>query len=178
MKGILCALVLLFSSLATAHAHRLTIDWIAADGILEIRAEAGTEPAAGAELQLLDAAGNLLAEGVLDGEGRYRWPMSSDGPITIEIDAGLGHRRTLTLGEEDLRSVGSADPGLAAGPVAEGRVPGDAGSRSGSSDATFSEMVRVGLGLTFLLALAGAWIGYRNSRRLADLERRLDRHEG
>jgi hypothetical protein len=178
MKGIFFALVLIFPGLGTVHAHRLTIDWNVTDGVLEIRAEAGTEPAAGAELQLLDDSGNLLAEGLMDGEGRYRWPMSGDGPITVEINAGLGHRRTLTLSEEDLRTVASADAGLAAGPAVEGRAPGDAGSRSGSSDATFSETVRVGLGLTFLLALAAAWMGYRNSKRLADLERRLDRNEG
>jgi hypothetical protein len=177
MKRIICALVLAFSGLATIQAHRLTVDWILAEGILEIRAEAGTEPAAGAELLLRDASGVLLAEGVLDDAGRYRWPMSGNGSITIEIHAGLGHRRTLTLSEEDLRSVSSADSGHAAGPVTNDHAPGDAGSRSGSTDASFSEAVRVGLGLTFLLALAAAWMGYRNSRRLAELEHRLDRHE-
>jgi len=60
-------------------------------------------------------------------------------------------------------------------------APPEAGSHSrtsGSSDATFSQMARVGLGLTFLLALAAAWMSHRNTRRLIDLERRLERHEG
>jgi hypothetical protein len=178
MKWIPGVLAMVLSSLATVQAHRLSVDWSCADGMIEILATAGTDPAAGAEVQVRDASGRLVVDGILDGAGRYRWPITDDSPLTIEINAGLGHRRTLTLTADDLRSglAGARNPRLG---VATNGSPshGDGSSSRGSSDAAFSEPVRVGLGLTFLLALAAAWMGYRNSRRLTRVERRMDRHE-
>jgi hypothetical protein len=179
MKRIVCALLIGGAGLVLAQAHRLTVVWVCDGEILEIRSTAGTEPIAGAELQLRDASGELLAEGLLDASGRYRWPWNGAAPITIEINAGLGHRRTLTLTEEELKPSSTGVVENLPSPASTPGVPGASGARSGgSSDAAFSETVRVGLGLTFLLSLAAAWMGYRNSRRLANLERRLDRHEG
>ena len=179
MKRVVCALLIGLAGLVFAQAHRLTVDWVCDGKTLEIRSTAGTEPAAGAELQLRDASGALLAEGVLDASGRYRWPWNGAAPIIIEINAGLGHRRSLTLTAEELKpgTTGAIEnlPSPASTPGAPGA---DGNRRGGSSDAAFSETVRVGLGLTFLLALAAAWMGYRNSRRLTNLERQLDRHEG
>jgi hypothetical protein len=175
---VVCALWIGVAGLVYAQAHRLTVDWVCDGETLEIRSTAGNEPAAGAELQLRDASGGLLAEGLLDASGRYRWRWNGVAPITVEINAGLGHRRSLTLTEEELkpRATDAVEPvrPLASDPG----TPGPASARTGgSSDAAFSDTVRVGLGLTFLLALAAAWTGYRNSRRLTNLERRLDRHE-
>jgi len=179
MKRMLCALLIGLAGLVFAQAHRLTVDWVCDGEILEIRSTAGTEPAAGAELSLRDAAGALLAEGLLDAAGQYRWPWNGAAPITIEIHAGLGHRRSLTLTAEDLKpSSTSAVEKLSTPSLTPGASGADGDRRGGSSDAAFSETVRVGLGLTFLLALAAAWMSYRNSRRLTNLERQLDRHEG
>jgi hypothetical protein len=179
MKWTLGVLCLLLSGVMTVEAHRLTVDWVYADGVIELHARAGTEAAVGAELQLFDASGTVLVEDVLDEGGRYRWPLSGGGPYTIVINAGLGHRRTLTLSETELRSDSTDAAERTASPASDPGPTREPGSRTGgSSDAALSETVRVGLGLTFLLALAAAWTSYRNSRRLTDLERRLDRHEG
>jgi len=175
VKAWLGLLGIVVLSLVPAHAHRLTVEWELAGATLEVRAFTQTGPAAGADVELHDASGAVLAEGVLDDDGRFHWPLSGAGPITVEVNAGLGHRQSLTLTEEDLR------PPPAQPARTDSMAPPEAGSHSrtsGSSDATFSQMARVGLGLTFLLALAAAWMSHRNTRRLLDLERRLERHEG
>lgn len=175
MKTWFCLLAFVVSSLLPAQAHRLTVEWEFVRGTLEIRGFLGDDPAAGADVELLDASGAVVAEGVLDDAGRFRWHLSGVGPITVELNAGLGHRRTLTLTEEDLRP-GLTDregPGSPADP-ADSPAP----RAAGTSDTAFSQGVRVGLGLTFLLALAAAWMSHRNTRRLSQLERRLERYEG
>jgi hypothetical protein len=175
VKAWLVLLGIVLSSVVPTHAHRLSVEWELADDTLEVRAFTETGPAAGADVELHDASGAVLAEGVLDDEGRFHWPLSGAGPITIEVNDGLGHRQIVTLTEEDLRAP-PAQPGRQGS-----TAPPEAGSKSrtsGSSDAAFSQMARLGLGLTFLLALAAAWMSHRNTRRLIDLERRLERHEG
>jgi hypothetical protein len=168
-------MVLTFLVAGSVQAHRLTVEWKVMDGTLEIRALTGSEPAAGGDVVLQDASGAVLAHGVLDAAGRFHWPLAVHGPITVDVNAGLGHRRNLTLTEAQLRP-GMAEPGGAKGAAGEADDPGV--QASGSSDLAYSQAVRIGLGLTFLVAAAAAWMGYRNTRRLARLEQRLERHEG
>jgi hypothetical protein len=170
---------LMLASMMTAQAHRLNLDWEYHDGALLIRARAESEPAAGALVEFRSADGSVLETGTLDAEGRYRWTSGGAAPVTIEVNAGLGHRRTLTLSAHDLRpnaAAGITPPGQH--PVDTPAAPGPATRASGTSDAAFSTPVRVGLGLTFLLALTAAWTSLRNARRLNALERRWHLHEG
>jgi len=175
MKLGLVWLVLTLLAVGSVQAHRLTVEWEVIDGTLEIRALTGSEPAAGADVVLYDASGGVLTDAVLDEAGRFRWRLTAQGPITLEVNAGLGHRRSLTLTEAELRP-GRVEPGRPVG-AAEG-ADDPVVQASGSSDVVYSQAVRVGLGLTFLLALAAAWMGYRNTRRLTQLEQRLERYEG
>jgi hypothetical protein len=144
---------MLLIGLLTVAAHEITLEWAVSEGTLELRGWVGGEQAAGAAVEIQSAGGRVLMSGAMDDEGRYRWRVEEGGPITVIMRDGLGHRRTVRLSAAELRGEQLAERGGGAEPV------------------------RVVVGLTFLLALAGAWMGYRNTRRLAALERRLGADE-
>lgn len=169
-------LIMAGCTLGSAQAHRLTVDWTLTGNVLEIRATEGSEPAAGAAVRLRDNSDTPPADGELDEAGRFRLEWNGRAPLTIEVDAGLGHRRTLVLTEQDLRPPTSPAP-AGPSPTPAPSAPSEGHLATGSSDAFFSQAARVVLGLTFLLALAAAWMSHRNTRRLTRLERRLDQHE-
>jgi hypothetical protein len=158
-----------------ARAHRLSVDWHVADGQLVIVARTEDTPAAGADVGIVSADGTVVAKGTLDGEGRLATAVPGVGGVTVTVNAGLGHRRSLTLSAEQLQAAPgtgaaapAADPGAASARQPSGAAPG------GSGEVVFALPVRVGTGLAVVFAVAAMWMSYRNSRRLAALERRLE----
>jgi hypothetical protein len=142
--------------LVPLHAHEVRLEWEIRDGTLELRGTVGTEQAAGAAVDIRSARGRVLSSGTMDEAGRYRWAVVERGPITVVMRDGFGHRRSVTITEAELG--------------------GDsAGSRGGQEG--LSGWVRVLIGLTFLLALAAAWMSYCNRRELVAIQRRLHQDE-
>ncbi len=161
---------------ATLQAHRLGARWEISGHTLIVLARAEDTPAAGAEVELRDAAGAVLASGVLDAAGRFEWPLApAAGDLTVVVNAGPGHRRTLLIPAVQLRAATASGTG-AAPAAAPPDTPAPA-ARHGASDGVEPLAVRVVLGLTFLLAATAVWVGYQNHRRLAVLEQRLASHE-
>jgi hypothetical protein len=161
------------------HAHRLSVDWRVEGNVLILQGRTDGTPTAGADVELRDAAGTMIASGLMDAAGRFRWPLSPvAGDLTVIINAGAGHRRTLTLAAADLRPT--VNPAAATAP-ANASLPDEPRTAvmrpQGGSDSAEPLATRVVLGLTFLLAAAAAWMGHRNGRRLAALERRWHEHE-
>ena len=113
-----------------------------------------------------------LADGSLDATGTYRWPLAATGDVTVVVDAGLGHRRTVTLAAAELRSATVPAPPTPL-PATGSRPTGGGGSSDGSSPLA----VRVVVGLTFLLAVAAVGMSFSNRRRLARLEQHWSAHE-
>jgi hypothetical protein len=130
-------------------------------------------PASGAEIELRSPSGVVLATGTLNDAGQFQWPLTHAGDIDVMVNAGLGHRRTLTLTAAELRAPAPPSSRTTANPgdVLDPLKPSAPQAR-GSSESTWSVGLRVFVGLTFLLALAAAWMSYRNTQRLAELERR------
>lgn len=165
------------------HAHRLTVLWQWQGDVLEIVSHADGVPAMDAEVELRDGAesdrGALLSSGRLDASGRFRSPVLPSGAFTIVVDAGLGHRRTLRVTAEALAAgkLPAPDGANRVVPSSTPVLPKSGESRTGSSDEAMSESARVVLGLTFLMAAWAALTSWRNSRRLAELERRGSAHE-
>ena len=160
------------------HAHRLTVNWEVRDGRLVIEADSEEEPAAGADVEVRSAADEVLATGFLNDRGIWEWPLSGAGDLTVVVDAGLGHRRTLNLTVEQLRpSVNEANRSVADSTPSASVVESGAILSRGSADGTGWLGWRVVLGLTFLLATASAWMSWRNLRRVDELERRWKEHE-
>jgi len=166
MKARLIIAALGVALAAALQAHRLTARWEISGNTLTVLARAEDAPATGAEVELRDAAGTVLASGVLDAAGRFEWPLApTAGDVTVVVNAGPGHRRTLVIPAAQWQaSIASASEVASA-------------ARHGASDGVEPLAVRVVLGLTFLLAATAAWLGYRNHRRLAVLEQRLASHE-
>lgn len=145
---------------APLHAHRFSAEWRVEDRTLVVAAQLEGAPATGASVELRDPAGTLLARGTLDPGGQFHWPLlPATGELRAVVRDEEGHRRTLTI------PVAALAPPLAAGAAA----PEPTGGRAEGVEPL---AVRVVLGLTFLLAATAAWLGYRNSRRLAALEQR------
>jgi hypothetical protein len=172
MNRFLLLLVLHGLTASPALAHRLTVDWQVVDDALVLVGRTDGQPAAGAGVQVRSAAGPALAEGLLDATGTFRWPLKATGDLTVVVNAGLGHRRTLVLSAAELR------PAPALAPAAP-RASTDTGSTGahGSSDGSSPLAVRVVAGLTFLLAATAAGMSFSNRRRLARLEQRWNQHE-
>jgi hypothetical protein len=141
----------------TVQGHEVTLEWEVVDGILAIEGRVGDEAAGGAAVEIRSDHGRIVASGKMDEAGRYEWPVTERGPITVVMRDGFGHRRTVTVSEAELRGVGA--------------------NAAGGGGAGIPKALGLGLGLTFLLALAAAWMSYGNMRRLAALERRVRQHE-
>jgi nickel transport protein len=170
-------LIVLLSLLlgGTAHAHRLTVNWEVRDGTLVIEGLAGGAAAAGADVELRSASGTLLEAGMLDQDGVYKWPVKASGDITVVVNAGPGHRRTLAIQERQLQ----APPPAVADRSLPGTVsPEPAWHAHGSSDDALPTGIKVVVGLAFLLAASAAWMSYRNMIRTSKIERLLREHEG
>jgi hypothetical protein len=144
---------LVLAGVGMVQAHEVSLEWEIIDGTLAIQGMVGGEEAAGAAVEIRSDRGRILDAGIMDKAGRYEWRIVERGPITVVLRDGLGHRRTVTLNEAQLR----------------GEVRGGAGGGM----AEVGQGMRVVLGLTFLLVLALAWMSYDNRRRIAALERRL-----
>lgn len=171
----------------TGRAHELTVGWTVTAGELEIHGTMDGTPAANATVELRAGDDTVLTSGKLDGGGRFRSPLPAVDRLSVVVDAGFGHRRTVTLSAQDLRGGSPSTPANAPPAVHDHDHDHDpnhahahahphplrTGETRGSSDAAVGPMVRIGLGVTFLLALAAASMSYGNMRRLANLERRL-----
>jgi hypothetical protein len=144
---------LVLAGLGMIQAHEVTLEWEVVDGTLAIQGMVGGEAAAGAAVEIRLERGRVVEAGKMDEAGRFEWRIVERGPITVVLRDGLGHRRTVTLSDAELR----------------GAVRGGAGGGHGE----IGQGMRVVLGLTFLLVLASAWMSYGNRRRIAMLERRL-----
>jgi hypothetical protein len=178
MNRVLSGLVFSLAISFGVCAHELSIHWTVFGEFIEFQVSSDDDPVAGAEIQVRDPTGKVLDAGKLDDSGRYRWQPAGVGPVNVVVDAGAGHRQSLTLTVHDLQRARADVGGAAANrPPVEADGAGAHAHVSGSSEATFSRAVRVGLGLTFLLALTSAWLGYRNSKRLSALEHRFSRDE-
>lgn len=176
MKTRVIIAVLGVALVATLQAHRLAARWEISGHTLTVLGRAEDAPAAGAEVELRDGAGTVLASGVLDAAGRFEWPLApAAGDLTVVVNAGPGHRRTLVIPAAQLRAATASGTGAAPAAAPPG-APAPA-ARQGTSDGVEPLAVRVVLGLTFLLAATAAWFGYQNHRRLAALEQRLASHE-
>jgi hypothetical protein len=172
MKGLRVWLALAGFLTVTAQAHRLTLTWeMVGTNVMVTAATEGT-PSAGASVECVTDSGELWAAGTLDDQGRFAVGIPASSGLSVSVNAGLGHRRSLTISASELQAAGVTGAGSGAKVVeASGGIGGK--PLGGSADAGFSTIPRVLLGLALLLAAAAAWMSYQNSRRLAVIEGRL-----
>lgn len=95
-------------------------------------------PAAGASVTVEDAAGGVVAEGKLDGQGNWSFPTPGPGRYRVTVNAGDGHltRRTITVAD--------------AGPLSDGPTRDE-----------FTGLMRWAYTAVGLVAIAGLTVGTR-----------------
>jgi hypothetical protein len=167
-------LALSLVAVVLVQAHELSVHWEIRGEQLIIKADSDGEAAAGAAVEVRSAEGELLSAGELDESGAWQGTISDSGDLTVVVDAGFGHRRSVNLTAEQLHpefAASVAREGVSAHRDEAAHEHGEPEAQ-GSSDAAQSVGLRVMVGLTFVLALSAAWLSFRNMRRLDALARR------
>lgn len=99
-----CAAMLLFC-LAwpfPALAHRLNVFAYAEGERVFVEAQfRGATPARNSAVTVRDGTGTVLHEGLTDATGRYDFARPASGELSIEVNAGEGHRGTWKLAAEN-----------------------------------------------------------------------------
>ncbi len=113
-------LLVLLLVVGSARAHALCADYTTLPG-KQVRIEcwfaAGLtgkpKPPKAARVQVVRPDGSALLEGITDSEGVFVFTYKESQEMKVIVDAGDGHRATLTIGAEKLEKtgeVGAADP--------------------------------------------------------------------
>jgi nickel transport protein len=177
--GALTALALVLLGAGEVQAHRLDAQAFYFPDQKKVQIESwfdSGQVARGARVQVFRDDGQLLAEGILDQEGRFVFGVANVEPLRVVVNAGGGHRKELEITAADLeRSLPAGetpvDPNLprqdaAPTPIAVG------GPRPGE------RIKDVLIGVTFLLALAAFVLSWRNARRIRTLKQPDERLPG
>lgn len=133
--GALAAALLLMLPLAasTAQAHKVTVfAWVEGDTVYTQSKFAGGRHAKGARLEVYDAAGEKLLEGLTDDQGRFAFKPPRPEALRIVLVAGSGHRGEWRLAAEEF-STGDTPP--LAPPAPEAR-PSPAAAEPGPGPST------------------------------------------
>jgi nickel transport protein len=114
MKKWIAGVVVLVVMLAArpAAAHGLGAECRLAGEKVQVEAfYTDDTPAADAAVTVRDSAGQTVAEGRTDGQGRWAFPRPAAGAYTVVIDAGGGHRKQTALAIPAADTATAAIPG-------------------------------------------------------------------
>lgn len=110
-------------------------------------------PAQEAKVEVVDAAGTVVASGRTDDKGVLRLARPGHGTYTVRVDAGAGHRvkKSMTIG-----AAGVAPTPTATSPTPPSVIVSEGPSRE---EATQFPWLRVGLGLGLIgVVCAVLWV--------------------
>ena len=96
------ALLFLFC-ISPAEAHKVTVfAWVEGDQVFcESKLSGGKRVAAG-EITVYDAGGNVLLKGKTSDQGAFSFKLPQAPPLTIELNAGMGHQASWTIQPDDV----------------------------------------------------------------------------
>lgn len=123
---VLAAFGLLWAGAALA--HKVNVFAVAEGGAVSGEGYfSGGAKAQNVPVEILDASGGVIAQGVTEKDGTFKIPLpaSVSPPLKIVLKAGDGHQNDFTLTAKDL-GQGAPAPAPAAPPVASGQTPGAA----------------------------------------------------
>lgn len=153
-------LVLVFAAIfgapSIAFAHRLVTDFkVLPDNRIQVEAwfDVGGDAAIGAHVSAYADGGELLAEGTINSEGLFVFPIARKSPLRVMVSAAGGHRREFMIGAEDLQNPIQTNVPL--------RPLADRSAQIAAKD--------VVLGISFVLAVAALVLSMRNAKRLRAL---------
>jgi nickel transport protein len=101
--GVLAA-VLMFSG--TAGAHKVTVfAWVEGDTVFTESKLGGGKRVVEGDISVTDGDENILLTGKTNHQGEFSFKTPQKPPLTIVLDAGMGHRATWTIEAEDAAPV-------------------------------------------------------------------------
>jgi cobalt/nickel transport system permease protein len=168
------AVLLVFAGPGTADAHRLDGAWRVLPG-QRIQVQCWFNPGGPAKEATVEVKrdnGEKLTEGKLDDNGLYTFHFAKIESLFVEISAGEGHGKNLTISRSELAAklgveTNSAKPDDAA--------PDDEKTPFANTEEAWLPKMKDGLiGVGFLLALAAFLLSLHNQRQLQALQRRMD----
>lgn len=167
---------------AGAAGHAIDVESFGEGGDLVIQVWTGDDYAAGAEIEILQENGELVVSGRADENGMFRWTPTRAIPLTVNVYAEAGHETEFTVEAGAVQAImdgaaGGGDAGAsaeAAGPDPGAEAEPVARTAVYSSQQQLQQGIRILAGFTFILALAAAWLGWQNRKRIQRLEDRLN----
>ena len=103
-----------------AFAHRVTVfAWVEGDTVYTESKFSGGKRVVDGTIKVYDGADTVLVEGRTDDQGEFSFKIPGKPPLTIELNAGMGHMAKWTLTSEDLGDMPVLNEPPAPGPIAE-----------------------------------------------------------
>ncbi len=130
----------------------------------------GDTPMKGAKVQVFGPGQHLLAEGQMDDSGTFVFRFTEAESLEVIINAGTGHRTTLTIPRQKLEQTYESEPRPSGSGDANRSLPVAVQSREHSE--TWREQIKDALvGISFLLSVAAFLLSWRTSRRVRQSEK-------
>lgn len=111
--------VLFLMGATTAAAHKVTVfAWVEGDTIHTESKFSGGKLVQGGKIEVLNAQGDRLLEGLTDDSGVFSFKVPAVGDLSVVLTAGMGHRNTWRLSAAELGAAGTGSSKPAEGQVA------------------------------------------------------------
>jgi nickel transport protein len=101
--GVFAAVTVLFCGAVSAHKVNL-FAYVESGTVYTESYFPDGRPVEGGKVSVLDAAGQVLLEGVTDPEGLFRFPVPKVDDLTIELDATMGHKNSFKLKKAEVEA--------------------------------------------------------------------------
>ncbi len=99
-----------FLAAPPAYAHKVNLFAYAEAGEVYVEGYfVDGKAAQNSKVQVLGPAGDLLLEGITDGQGQYRFPVPQRTDLKIVVNAGMGHQTDFLLSASDLNDAESVE---------------------------------------------------------------------
>jgi len=103
LRVLALSVIVFVGCLSSAWAHKVNIFAYVEDGKVYTESYfASGQKVMGGKIEVLDANGKELLTGTTDKEGLFSFSLTEKKPLTIVIDAGMGHRNTYVLSQDEM----------------------------------------------------------------------------
>lgn len=159
MRGMYCLILLICIFPGSALAHRVILFAWVEEGMVHVEGGfGGKKPAINCDIKAFDKENSLIFQGKTDEKGNctFKIPLAHNGEMTLELNAGPGHKGVWTIGEDELAS-GRSDT-----------LPDDSEQHKVLENGVDPIKAVAGVGIIFCLALGVALIKKRKKGGLGD----------
>lgn len=166
-------LLVLLMAASPAAAHKVSVfGYVENDRIMGEGYFPGGGKAMGCKVELLDPSGKVLAATTTDGKGGFSLPVpQAKPPLTLVLNAGMGHQAQYTLTAKDLGQAGEKPLALKAKEPASGSSQKPTAGPTADAEGVSEAMIQVSVekALEQKLAPLTAQIAKMNEERQVGL---------